>query len=125
MNYRAALEVARAGELQVIIPQLSSNSSAHTKPPRGIPRHCSKEVQERFKNVVSLYRNLTEIRDYGNDNDLDVGGDGDSSAKPCYMLQVHIEYRLDKPDTGKFSSGYIVRNKPTFSTIFAKTALRL
>ena len=121
MNYRAALEVARAGELQVIIPQLSSNSSAHTKPPRGIPRHCSKEVQERFKNVVSLYRNLTEIRDYGNDNDLDVDGDGDSSAKPCYMLQVHIEYRLDKPDTGKFSSGYIVRNKPTFSTIFAKT----
>ena len=105
----------------MIIPQLSSNSIAHTTPPRTIPRHCSKEVQERFKNIVSLYRNLTEIRDYGNDNDLDVDGDGESTAKPCYMLQVQIEYRLDKPDTGKFSSGYIVRNKPSFASIFAKT----
>ena len=119
VNYRAALEITRSGELQIIVPKLTSNAS--TIPPRAIPRKCSKEVHDRFKSLISLYRNLTEIRDYGNDNDVDADPDGEIFEKPCYMLQITIVYKLEKPQSGSLPAGYSVRLSPPFSVLFAKT----
>lgn len=119
INYRTALELTRAGELQITIPKLTSPfANSTTFPPRPVPKRCAKEVYERYKNLISMYRNLTDIRDYGNDNDND--NDGENN-KPCYLLQVRIVYKLDKPSTGKFPSGYAVQTTPQFASLFMKT----
>jgi hypothetical protein len=60
LNYRAALEIARTGEMQITLPDLSGGRS-HTDPPVPLPRPSPRDCTNRYEKLLRTYKTLTRI----------------------------------------------------------------
>ncbi|RYG64749.1 hypothetical protein EON64_13345, partial [archaeon] len=83
--YRAALEIAREGELEITVPSLEA---AQTLPPKPIPRASAKTVIQQYDRILRSFRQLTAPRESVYDLPEDMK---DTSSQ---LLQVKIRYAL-------------------------------
>ena len=83
INYRAALEISRAGELEIIVP---SEVMPPQDLPKKLPSKVAPEVAARFDKLVRSFDNLRG-RLHANSIDDRQGSEG-------RLLQIKIEYSL-------------------------------
>lgn len=60
LNYRAALEIARMGELQVTVPDLT-NGRSRTEPPVPLPRPSPRDCTGRYQKLLHTYKTLIRM----------------------------------------------------------------
>jgi len=104
--YRAALEISRSGELKIYLPH---DVSIDTVPLPPLPSQHSPytEIGKRYEKLNNLYYSLAAP---SMSRDSTIGIDRPVSHR---MLQVEIEYYLDK---NKNSKGYVFRSMQNDTT---------
>lgn len=138
LNYRAALEISRNGELEITVPDILS-SKAKTEQPAMLPRPCPKDVASRYDKLVRIYHALTALpkaqRDLGPDTSpLGMADPSYPTARSLVigaLLQVRIVYTLHntakKGSTGGTTStevGVVFRQPPPLAALFESTLQR-
>eukprot|EP00598_Pedospumella_elongata_P008105 CAMPEP_0185001392 /NCGR_PEP_ID=MMETSP1098-20130426/70954_1 /TAXON_ID=89044 /ORGANISM="Spumella elongata, Strain CCAP 955/1" /LENGTH=188 /DNA_ID=CAMNT_0027528689 /DNA_START=19 /DNA_END=582 /DNA_ORIENTATION=+ len=58
LNYRAALEIARLGELEITIPDIYNGRSVTTLP-SPLPKPCPRDIVSRYDKLARMYKSLT------------------------------------------------------------------
>lgn len=145
LNYRAALEITRNGELEITVPDLLS-SKAKTELPASLPRPCPKDVASRYDKLVRMYHALVSSamsrRDQaqGLRSDTSPLGMADpvapssrTSPPSGALLQVRIVYSLHSLGSSQRGSsgattgtevGVVFRRPPPLAALFESTLHR-
>ena len=109
VNYKAALELSREGELQIVVPP--GNLLLEDLP--DLPREAALEIHERFsklRNVLGVIKN--EMEDHADEStrcrhragsgddfagaEEEKGGASADSAASCRLLQIKIKYSVPR-----------------------------
>ena len=110
VRYRAALEISRAGELRISLPNVVPTD---TKPLQELPEDAPNEVIQRFKKLNNAYEKLkpkTVPKWLGDDDEITelAANEKMEHTTSGRLLQVCINYKIDKQPTG-LTTGFIFR----------------
>ena len=145
LNYRASLEISRAGELQIVVPDLTQHHGT-TELPRPIPRSSPRDVVARYQKIIKMYSYLSKgSAEHGDASPLSEnspqsycshdmspahsGGDASSanhsasSGGGVVFLQVKIAYEIPA-DNKRTPSGIVFRHRSSFADLFEATLSR-
>eukprot|EP01038_Epipyxis_sp_PR26KG_P006223 gene6223-8576_t len=116
-HYRAALEISRAGELEIVIPDNIAELGT-PECPNPLPKYSPPDVKARYDKIIKAFDSLTEeIHDYGAD-DSNANTANNDSSKKCLLLQIKINYALPKEN---ITTGYTFRKQPSICPLFEQT----
>lgn len=130
--YRASLEIARDGELMIIVPDLTS-PDMQLKPPKTIPKSSPKDVLSRYDKVVKAFQSLSsDHRKYDVQDEVSASNSnplsGSVAEKSTHLLQVTIEYSIQSVHGGVSTAGkdhayagLVFRKLPAFAREFERT----
>eukprot|EP00600_Ochromonadales_sp_CCMP1393_P008403 CAMPEP_0174970820 /NCGR_PEP_ID=MMETSP0004_2-20121128/9630_1 /TAXON_ID=420556 /ORGANISM="Ochromonas sp., Strain CCMP1393" /LENGTH=267 /DNA_ID=CAMNT_0016220663 /DNA_START=357 /DNA_END=1156 /DNA_ORIENTATION=- len=145
LNYRAALEVSRAGELSITIPDINNSPHAKINLPHPIPRTSPKDVLARFDKLLRTYKSLTTpvrgssvlggIIHNNTDPAPAPGPTAPSTAEEVheetgkhFLIQIRIIYSVSvsgavsgSSSSGTVSAGCTFRHQPVFADLFRST----
>jgi hypothetical protein len=116
---RAALEIARQGELEIVVPNLSNMKTEGLKP---IPKNSPKEVLRRFDKLSYAYNSLSSIRDYGSEasttgahqwDDDNVSLSTEAQQTTTKFIQLQIHFVIGAGEINTF--GIVFRRQPSFA----------
>ena len=110
VRFRAALEISRAGELRISLPNVVPTD---TKPLEALSSDAPNEVIQRFKKLNNAYETLkpkTVPKWLGDDVEIteQAANEQMEHTTSGRLLQVCIHYKIDKQPTG-LTPGFIFR----------------
>eukprot|EP00981_Chlorochromonas_danica_P009868 scaffold2858_cov245-Ochromonas_danica.AAC.7 len=114
INYRAALEIAREGELEIIVPNLEN---AKTTYPKNVPSSSPRDVLERFSKLIEVYKQMTQQTDRSAMYDIPEDENITEKEKKTFLLQVKCKFSVNSNANISYNA-VIFRKQPAFVKLF-------